>query len=1002
MGSKDQDASKTTAGIGGAHDTVREGSAAGGEPGPLPAGVVVAGRFRIVRRLGGGGMGDVYEAEDLELGTVVALKSIRPDRVNAASLERFKREILLARRVTHPNICRTFDLFVERRPGAEPLLVIAMERLDGPTLARFLRDRGALDIKEALPIAVQLCRGLAAAHLAGVVHRDLKSSNVMLTTGGPASEPGQRAVITDFGIARAGDDEVPLDRLTASGQIIGTPAYVAPEQVRGDRAGPRADIYSLGVVLFEMVTGEQPFQGRGPLATAVKRLEEPTPSPAARRPGLDDRWNAAIMKCLALSPDDRFQSANEVEKALVATRTGRDPGRRRRLGVAVSAAAGLAALLALAWPRPDRAPIPSPDGESLVQSFRPTVAVVELLPPADLAESWLGTALREMLAAELAGGGGVRVVAPGSVEMPWLGVDPARPLATETIELIAERRGWDALVGGRYSLAGSAADRRLALELVAWDARSGDRLVEVIEEGPLSELPRLASRAAGRLGGAIGWEAPSEVESGALLPMSLDGAKRYAEGLDALRRSDPTMARERLLEAVDLEPGFSLAWVALAKAWKAAGYDERAREAAEIAESHAGDLPREQRLVVEVERHRLANDWARAEEIQRALVTFFPDNPEYGLDLARIQTRAGRPEAARESLVAVRQRGGPMAFDPRVDLLEAGVALRLDEYEAAARSAAAALATAEARGEPLNAARAQLLLAQVRRRRGETEGALELYRTARATFATAGDVDAVADTLVSEAIVRRRQGALDEAEALYDRALAVYLQAGNVRGQATVMLNRANLRSESGQTDDAIVLYEQVLATYREIESSDGIALASNNLGSALLDRGRVDEAIDHFEVALEAYRAAGSKGGEGTVLIGLGTALLDRGALAEAAPWFEAARRLFEEIEDLYGEGIATNNLGRIARRQGDLAVAHDRHREALEIFQELDAPAMQAHALFGLGEVAREQGALDEARRRHEAALDIRIDLGLRSDEAKSRAALDELIGFEGGVER
>jgi len=943
----------------------------------------------------------VYEAEDLELGTVVALKSIRPDRVNAASLERFKREILLARRVTHPNICRTFDLFVERRPGAEPLLVIAMERLDGPTLSRFLRDRGPLDVEEALPIAVQLCRGLAAAHAAGVVHRDLKSSNVMLTTGGPTSEPGPRAVITDFGIARAGDEEAALDRLTASGQIIGTPAYVAPEQVRGDRAGPRADIYSLGVVLFEMVTGEQPFQGRGPLATAVKRLEEPAPSPAARRPGLDDRWNAAIMKCLARAPEDRFQSADEVEKALVEPPTPRDPGRRRRLGVAVSAAAALAALLALAWPRPDSAPAP-PDGEPLVPSFRPTVAVVELVPPPDPAEPWLGTALREMLAAELAGGGGVRVVASGSVEVPWLGVDPARPLAAETIELIAERRGWDALVGGRYSLAGSAADRRLVLELVAWDARSGDRLVEVIEEGPLTELPRLTSRAAGRLGGAIGWAAPSAVESGALLPMSLNGAKRYAEGLDALRRSDPTMARERLLEAVDLEPDFSLAWVALAKAWKAAGYDERAREAGEIAESHASDLPREQRLVVEVERHRLANDWARAEEIQRALVTFFPDNPEYGLDLARIQTRAGRPEAARESLVAVRELGGPMALDPRVDLLEAGVALRLDEYEEASRSAATALATAEARGESLNAARAQLLLAQVRRRRGETEGALELYRTARATFATAGDVDAVADTLVSEAIVRRRQGALDEAEALYDRALAVYLQAGNVRGQATVMLNRANLRSESGRTDDAIALYEQVLATYREIESADGIALASNNLGSALLDRGRVDEAIDHFEDALEAYRAAGSKGGEGTVLIGLGTALLDRGALVEAVPWFESARRLFEEIEDLYGEGIATNNLGRIARRQGDLAVAHDRHREALEIFRELDAPAMQAHALYGLGEVAREQGALDEARRRHEAALGIRLDLGLRSDEAKSREALDELAGLEGGAER
>ena len=291
-------------------------------------GDIVACRFRIVRYLAKGGMGELYEAEDLELRERVALKTILSHIAgDERSIQLFKREVHLARQVTHPNVCRIYDVF-RHRYGSAPdgptgeCVLLAMELLHGETLADKLRRDGQFSTAEILPVVRQMADGLTAAHRVGVVHRDFKSHNVMLVKPARADE-GMRAVVTDFGLAwRGADAESSTTSLSmsmsllAQGEVSGTPAYMAPEQVEGGPVTPAADVYAFGVVLYEMVTGTVPFAGDTPLKVAIRRLHEPPPSPRIHVPEVDPLWEATILRCLARRPEERFASVAAIVSAL--------------------------------------------------------------------------------------------------------------------------------------------------------------------------------------------------------------------------------------------------------------------------------------------------------------------------------------------------------------------------------------------------------------------------------------------------------------------------------------------------------------------------------------------------------------------------------------------------------------------------------------------------------------------------------------------------------------
>jgi serine/threonine protein kinase len=274
-------------------------------------GDLIAGRYRIVRLLGAGGTGEVYEAADGALGGAVALKTLsRALAGDGVERERFRREIQAARKITHTNVCRIFDLGTEVVDTIR--LFFTMELVVGETLADRLARGPRFTTAAALPIAAQIAAGLDAAHAAGVVHRDLKPGNVMLESA------TSRVVLTDFGIALS--EEQAGIRLTRTGELLGTPAYMAPEQGDLGPIGPATDVYAFGLVLYEMLSGSMPFSsGATPLETLLRRRRESPRPLAAAVPGIDPRWADAVRRCLARDPGQRFARAGDA----LAAATGR-------------------------------------------------------------------------------------------------------------------------------------------------------------------------------------------------------------------------------------------------------------------------------------------------------------------------------------------------------------------------------------------------------------------------------------------------------------------------------------------------------------------------------------------------------------------------------------------------------------------------------------------------------------------------------------------------------
>ncbi len=267
----------------------------------LRAGTLFAGRYQILGTLGKGGMGTVYRALDRELDDEVALKILRPRAFDESSGQTFKVEIRLARKITHRNVVRTHDL-----GEADGLRFLTMEYVPGTTLRNIIDQKGAVALSPGLQISKQLCRGLAAVHEAGIIHRDVKPANIMVLPNGVVK-------LMDFGIASAAGG---ADPETESGQTVGTPHYMSPEQGQGWELDARSDIYSVGVVLYELFSGKRPIEGRDPREVLENHLTFAPETVTALRPDLPDLLERLVMACLAKNPAERPPTANDLYGAL--------------------------------------------------------------------------------------------------------------------------------------------------------------------------------------------------------------------------------------------------------------------------------------------------------------------------------------------------------------------------------------------------------------------------------------------------------------------------------------------------------------------------------------------------------------------------------------------------------------------------------------------------------------------------------------------------------------
>ncbi|HYR83361.1 MAG TPA: protein kinase [Terriglobia bacterium] len=975
-------------------------------------GRLLAGRFKIIRFLARGGMGEVYEAEDLELGEHIALKTIRPEiALEEQALARFKQEIHLARKVTHPNVCRIFDVFhhVEAsEAGTGPrdkITFLSMELLNGETLSERIRRAGPMAPQEAWPMILQMAAALSAAHKAGVIHRDFKSSNVILVPAGPSSNGAQdyRVVVTDFGLARSSLAGQSLFSIpSGAGAFQGTPAYMAPEQVEGEEITASADIYALGVVMYEMVTGKLPFTGESALAIAFKRLKKTAPSPRVHVPDLDSEWESSIMRCLERKPTDRFPSVGHLLEALGGEKASPVPGAvqqprkhvvkdragSRRLMMTTGATVLVGVLLGvLLFQNLHRTPGASASRRSVaVLGFR------NLTGEADAA--WLSTALAEWLTTELGAGEKLRAIPGENVARMQVELSLPEPssFASDTLARIRTYLGADVVISGSY-LVLNGIPSKVRLDLRAQDSMTGGLLATISEEGYPTELFDLVSRTGAQLRVKLGVQNPDARETNlaqASLPANLDAARSYSEALEKLRFFDALGARPLLEKTVTADPGHALAHAALATTWSMLGYGNKARDEGKKALDLSSRLSREDRLSIEGRYRESALQWDQAAEVYRTLFGFFPDNLDYGLRLASAQTSAGKAKDAMATVETLRKSPAFDGNSPRIDLAEARAAGALSDFKHQQVLAANAVTKGRTQGARLLVAGGRLLEGNALANLGELDQARAAFEDANRMYSAAGDHWDAANSATNLAFVLAKSGDSRGAKNIYEQSLATYRQLGDRGGTAAALTSLASLFRSQANLTDAKSMHEQALAIYRELSDRVGEARALNNLANVSGLEGNLPGAQKTYEAALAVFREIGDRNGAATVLGNLADLLSEKGDLARASTLYDESLAAFRDVGNNSSVAYSLTRLGDLLLTQGDLAGARKKHEEALALRTQLGEKGSIADSRLALAHISLQEGSPVPAEEGARAAIEeFRIE-NRADDEASAMAVL------------
>jgi len=864
----------------------------------LQAAEVVAGRFRIVRFLGRGGMGEVYEAEDLTLRVNVALKTLRSDLPSDA-LPLLHREIVTARAITHPGVCRVFDLFRHRLADGE-LSFLTMELLEGETLSERLARDGALSEPEALLVARGVCAALRAAHEVGVTHGDLRSRNVMLVRG--QGSGGLRVVVTDFGLARA---------------------------------SVASDLDALGALLQE-------------LASAAR----PAPRPSAALPRLARRL---------LDADPAMRCASAAEALAELEDAPSPPLPRRRASLALlAAAAALAVGVAIAR----RVRTAHPAGTA-----RRSVAVLPLRNAAGSASAgWLGTALAEMLEAELGAGERLRVVPGESVSRSRreMRLADGDALGADALRLLGRSLAAEVVIEGSYTSGpGSALRLELLPRTTVPESAPPSAIVVSGSEDRLGEVVALAGtrlRAVLRVPEASAAESASAARA---FPVG-EAARLYAGGLERLRAFDAPGARDLLAAAVAREPQNPLAHLALSTAFSRLGQATRAREEAQRALESSASLPREQVLLIEGRCAMVLHQRERAIDAYRRLFGVFSDNLEYGLFLAEAQAAALLGREAQETLRVLRALPPPSGEDPRIDLTEASAASALGDMHLRQEASARAAAKARATG-------ARLLLAEARSREGSALSGLgrpaeaaAAYDEARRTFAEMGDANGVARAGHRIAELLMQQGDFASALGHAGESLRQYRALDNavgelwaIQAEADALAGLGELGRARGRLVEAAPLLERVNATASQRAGLLG------RLGRLDLEEGKLADARRHFTDGYALERSSESEIDQSFVELNLGELARAEGHLEDAACRLGTALSTWRRSGDRSLEARTLRELARVELDRGELEAARGHLLEALATQQELEETGALPVAQLRLAEVLLEQGSVTEAAR-------------------------------------
>jgi eukaryotic-like serine/threonine-protein kinase len=589
-------------------------------------------------------------------------------------------------------------------------------------------------------------------------------------------------------------------------------------------------------------------------------------------------------------------------------------------------------------------------------------------------EAWLSTALSEMLATELAAGEQMRAVPGEKVAHAKidLGLADADGYSPETLARIRANLGSDVVVLGSYTALGQKSNERIRVDLRLQEAATGETIAEVATTGSETELFDLVSRAGAQLRGKLGVEAVSADQAAgvrASAPSNSEAARLYAEGLAKLRVFDALTARDRLVRAVAVEPGYPLVHSALAAAWSALGYDGKAKEESTLAFSLSGNLSRQDRLSVEGQYWEAQKQWDKAIAVYESLFAFFPDSLDYGLGLARAQDWAGKTKDLANTLESLRKLPPPSGDDPRIDWAEASE-ISTSDYRSAVAAADRAAKKGSALGERLLVALAQGSRCSKLLNMGQTNEAIAACQNAKQIYEAVGDRNGVGKELNNLAIVRYQQGDLTAAKKIWQEALPIFRGIGNDDGVATVLMNIADLVYLQGGLREANTGYREALSKYREIDDKDGEARALGNLGLLLDDEGNLADAEQMFQQTLAITQPAGNRSVSAYALFGVGDILAKQAKFAAARKAFSESLAMRNEIgekataaESRLALADLTIAEGRPAEAEGSAREARDQFHRENQADDELIASSLLAKSFLEQDRFADAQLAIESA---------------------------------------
>jgi tetratricopeptide (TPR) repeat protein len=936
---------------------------------------VFGNRYEILSLIGQGGMGRVYAARDRELDRVIALKTIKADEeAGEEAIQRFKQELLLARKITHKNVVRIHDL-----GEAEGIKFFTMEFIEGESLKALIRKRGKIPAGEAVALIRQILSALQEAHSQGIVHRDLKPQNIMVDRGGVP-------YLMDFGIARAVD----ATGMTATGAIVGTPDYMSPEQVRGEKAGPESDLFSMGVILYEMVTGDLPYKADSAASKIMMRLSHRPRPPRELSQDIPRYVEAVILKCMEVDLALRYRSAAEILQDVDREDVGRSLTLRvqravsRRKGVLAAAAAVVLAAGGAYW-FASRGPAAAPAPEGPVQ----TLAILPFTNAAGTEElEWMRTGLADMLVTDLSQSRYVRPV-PGervAKVMNDLGVAEQTRFDEAALESISKRAAVQSVLYGQYVESGG----KLRLDLVLRKAGSGVP-VPLKVEGATSQALALVDEITSRVKSQLDLtreqlKGDTDRPVAEVTTASVDALRAYQAGLAQLRQGANQAAIPPLKEATAKDAGFAMAYARLAEAYLNTGEAREAEAAIDRAKdlSEKGQIPLTERYHIHATAALIKDDYETAVKSFAELAKLYPSDPDIQLRLGGAYQELGHWPDAIEAYKKVLE----LAPDYGSALIElGGVYWNAGNYKDSIRTMEQALAGGTFANDAETMGLIHSTMGLAYRDSANLDKALEHLGVSLEFRRKAGDRRGQAVSLTNLASVYEYRGDIQKALDAERKALAIAREMRDRRRESFILNNIGLTHKVAGDLEKALAAFRESMQIEMEREDYAELANRLDKIAEVYRLKGQYDDALVYLEQAKGHLEKTEAKEEKAINLNYIGLVRKAQGQYDQALEALLAGLPIFQEIHQEMGVAMTQHNLAEIYMNQGRYADAYKALQQALAIYSELHVEHDIAEVKGPLGHLLVALGRLDDAEK--ELAEAERV-----AKESKAKHLMPEIL--------